>query len=286
MISYYMAKAVSQFVCCLPQGVRNFIGVALGHLGWFLVPRWRKKMAIDNISHCLQVDKIQAQQIAKQSVYRFGSMLLEVLYFPKIKQENLSEFVTFKNKDILDQALAEGKGVILATAHYGNWELMAHALALNGYPLLSVARKQNNVAMDRFINEYRSLAGGLVTYKSGVLEMVRYLSEGFCIGLLMDQDAGPDGIMVDFLRKNSSTPKGPAALARLKGAPIVPILIYQERPGKHEIYCYPSMHVTKTSDREADIRKMTEELVEVLQGAVQARPAEWFWLHNRWKTKK
>ena len=286
MMSYYLAKLVSKLVCCLPKNLRSGIGSGLGYLGWLLVPKWRKQMAIDNISYCLQVDETQAQQIAKQSVYRFGSMLLEVLYFPKIKQENLTEFVTFKNKEVLEQALAEGKGVILATAHYGNWELMAHALGLMGFPLLSVARRQNNAAMDRFINEYRSLAGGLVTYKSGVLEMVRYLSEGFCIGLLMDQDAGSDGIMVDFLRKSSSTPKGPAALARLKEAPIVPLLIYQERPGKHEIYCYPTMHVQKTADREQDIRQMTEELVEVLQGAVQARPAEWFWLHNRWKTKK
>ena len=285
-MSYYLAKIVSQLVCYLPNKMRALIGFSLGRLGWLLVPKWRKLMAINNIIDCLQVDEVRAQQIAKQSVYRFGDMLLEVLYLPKINKSNLPEFVTFKNKEILEQALAEGKGVVFATAHYGNWELMGHALALMDYPLLSVARKQNNAGMDRFINEYRSLSGAVVTYKSGVLEMVRYLSEGFCIGLLMDQDAGTDGIMVDFLRKKSSTPKGPAALARLKGAPIVPMLIYQERPGKHEICFYPALHVQKTKDREQDIIKMTEKLVAVLELEVQTRPAEWFWLHNRWKTKK
>ena len=100
---------------------------------------------------------------------------------------------------------AEGKGCILAATHCGNWEMEGAALALYGYPLLSVAMKQNNEEFDRFLCEYRSMPGQTVEYKTGVRDMLRRLKEGYFVGLLCDQDPGDTGILSDFFGEKTLT---------------------------------------------------------------------------------
>lgn len=286
MISYHIAKLMSKVFCVLPFRLSALIGSVIGKLGWYGVPNWRKQLAIDNIIFCLGKNPKEAKEIARLSVERFGRMLVDVLRFPALNKDNLDDYVIFEGLEYLDAALAKGKGLVFATAHFGNWEIAAAALSIKGYPIISVARRQNNPAMDRFINEYRSLHGATVAYKTSVRDMVRFLGDKYCIGLLMDQDAGTDGLSVNFLGKPSSTPKGPAALARLKGAPIVPILTYSDPFGKHIIKLYPYLELQKTECRETDVADMTKRLVTIIEDAIKERPYEWFWLHNRWKTKK
>lgn len=286
MYSYYFAKAASYIVCVLPRSVRRFLGFIIGRLGWLVVPKWRQSMAISSIQECLGVSRQQAEHTAKRSVWRFGHMFIEELYFPRINKHNIRDLITYKGEEHLKKAYAEGKGVVFATAHYGNWELTAAAVALDGYPEVSIGRRQNNPGMDRFINEYREMHGAKVLYKTSVLEMARLLGSGHCIGLLMDQDAGAEGLMIDFLGRSSSTPQGPAALSRLKGAPIVPVLSYSTADGKYIQEFFPAVKTAKTANKEQDIRMMTEYLAGVIEREIRLRPQEWFWIHNRWKTKK
>lgn len=286
MYSYYLAKAASYTVCVLPKCVRRFLGFAIGKLGWLVVPKWRQQMAIENAQSCLNISQERATKIVKSSVWRFGHMLIEELYFPRINKQNIHTLVTYKGEEHLKNAYAEGKGVVFATAHYGNWELTATAVALDGYPEVSIGRRQNNPGMDRFINEYREMHGAKMLYKTSVLEMARLLGSGHCIGLLMDQDAGEEGMMIDFLGRPSSTPQGPAALSRLKGAPIVPVVSYSTGDGRYIQEFFPPVKTAKTDNKERDIREMTEYLAGIIEREIRLRPQEWFWIHNRWKTKK
>lgn len=286
MYSYYLAKTASYITCILPAFVRRFLGTAIGRIGWFAVPRWRQQMAIDNARECLNISQEQATLIVKRSVWRFGHMLMQELYFPRINKDNVHDLITFKGEEHLKAAYAEGKGVVFATAHYGNWELGGTAVVLDGYPMVAVGRRQNNPGMDRFISEYREMHGSKALYKTSVLEMARLLAAGNVLGLLMDQDAAEAGLMVDFLGRSSSTPQGPAALSRLKGAPIVPTFCYSTSDGKYIQEFFPIVRTAKTDDKERDIREMTEYLAGVIEREIRLRPHEWFWIHNRWKTKK
>ena len=156
---------------------------------------------------------------------------------------------------------------------------------MHKFPLVAVAKKQHNASMDQFINEYRTLAGMHVTYKTSVLEMVRLLSEGKIIGLLMDQDALSAGVFVDFFDRKASTPQGSAALARMKNAPIVPAFITANADGTHTAIIHPPVWAPKTSNRRQDIFETTQLLTKIVENHIKQHPEEWFWLHNRWKTK-
>ena len=281
---YIIIKTLSRLVCMLPAALCDAIGFVIGRLSWLAVQKWRRQMAVDNvIKSGLAATPAAAESIVRESVYRFGPMMLEVLMFPQLTKEKIDGMVKITGGEYLREALTHGRGAVLITAHSGNWELLGATLAFHGYPIVAVVKKQSDLGADRFINEYRTLAGMHVTYKTSVREMVRLLGEGKIVGLLMDQDAGADGVVVDFFGRPASSPQGPAALARMKESPIVPAFMTRKADGTHEATIHPLLWPVKPADREQDIVQTTNKLNRIIEDHIRQHPAEWFWLHNRWK---
>lgn len=281
---YYLEKCLSFFCCLLPERVCEAVGRALGILTWPLVPAKRRKMATDNVVQCLGVSEQEAERIAKASWVRFGSMAFEVLRFPRFKGR-LNERVELEGLDEVKKLLALGRGVVFATSHCGNWELLGGALAEAGVPLVAVGMKQKESGSDRFITENRSLVGMHVTYKNDVREMFRMLKEGWAIGLLMDQDVSArDGIVIDWFGRPTNFAQGPATLARHQGLPIIPIYITRLPDGRHRGIIHAPIPVSRTKDKKADILEATRAVGRVLEEHIRRHPEEWFWLHDRWKS--
>lgn len=282
---YQFARTLSSVAQRLPRKILRAVGTAIGEVGWLLVPPRRKKLAVDNIMRSLALTEEAARPIARRSATRFGRLFMELLALPSLTRERINRFVTMDGEENLVAALAHGHGALLATAHAGNWELAAAVLSLNGYPLVAVAQKQTNEAMDRFINHCRTSVGTHITYKSGVRDMIRFLGQGKCIGLLIDQDAKEQGVFVDFFGRPAATARGAATLARMKNSPVVPIYARENPDGTHTLILRPAVWVSKTDDAEEDIRQATQTLTTILENHIRAWPDQWFWLHNRWKTR-
>ena len=279
---YYIMKIFSRMCCLLPKSICLCLGEFLGQLTWQLVPARRKRMAIDNVKKCLMLTENEAASIAKKSWTRFGYMIIEVLRFPLMKN-NITDYVRIEGREHMEKALALGRGGIIATAHSGNWELLGGALALSGFPIVGVAQKQTNAAMNKFINEYRRLVGMHITYKTGVREMITMLADGWVIGLLMDQRTNPrDGVILKFFGRDTPCVPGPASLARFKNAPILPVFITQQPDGTHLLKIYEPVFVEKTKDKHEDIKRTTAVLTQLIETHIRKYPEEWFWLHDRW----
>ncbi len=279
---YYIMKFFSRICCLLPRSFCLWLGNLLGQVTWVLVPDRRKRMAIDNVKKCLMLTENEAASIAKKSWTRFGYMIIEVLRFPLMKN-NITDYVRIEGREHMEKALALGRGGIIATAHSGNWELLGGALALSGFPIVGVAQKQTNAAMNKFINEYRRLVGMHITYKTGVREMITMLADGWVIGLLMDQRTNPrDGVILKFFGRDTPCVPGPASLARFKNAPILPVFITQQPDGTHLLKIYEPVFVEKTKDKHEDIKRTTAVLTQLIETHIRKYPEEWFWLHDRW----
>ena len=268
MLVYYVMKLVSKIFCLLPWSVGRAFGDVLGRIALFFVPEWRMQMAAANVQECLHVSQEEARKIAVQSVVKFGRMVIEVLRFPLLTSETIQNVVKTDGLEYLEEAYAKGKGALMCTGHFGNWELLGADVALHGYPMLSIARKQNNSAMDRFINEYRELVGQKVAYnegREGVLAMGRYLKEKHLLGILFDQDTNDTGVTINLFGKEVITPSGPAVFSRTFGCPILPI------------------YAEKTKDKDRDLYQVTEKLRAILEQEIRSNPPMWFWVHDRWK---
>lgn len=280
---YYAMKALSWLLCILPDMAGRLLGKGIGELTWFFVPKKRKRMALANVKLCLELSDTDAAAVVRKSWTRFGTMVTEVLRFPVIKK-NMDRYVQVEGLENLQKVQALGCGGIIATAHSGNWELLGGALAHLGLPVMGVAQKQKNPAFDRLINEYRTMIGMQIMYKSGVRDMFVKLGEGFFIGLLMDQDAGRDGILLEFFGRETSCVQGPASLARFKEAPILPVFISQASDGRHVLHIHPPFFVEKSGDKKRDIAETTEQLNRLIENHIRKYPEEWFWMHDRWKS--
>jgi len=284
VLLYYVLKAISWLACLLPQQICEILGKGMGNLAWLLVPQKRKNLAVKQVKACLGVEDAEAVRIAKESTVRFGPMLFEVLRFPIIKK-NPEAYVRIEGLEKLRQGMAEGKGAIIAAAHSGNWELMGGAFAMAGIPLVGVAMKQKNSAADRFINEYRTMIGMHITYKTGVREMFAMLKKGWAIGLIMDQDTNRhDGIVLDFFGRPTNTTPGAASMARFQGVPIFTSFMHRDDSGRHMLMVEGPFYVGKTKDKRQDIHDTTQLINDAIEKHVRRYPEEWFWLHDRWKS--
>ena len=285
MFSYAAMKFFSRLICFLPHGAAMALGTGLARLAWIFIPVRRKALAREQVMRCLGVSETEAERIARASSLRFGPMLMEVLRYP-VMQPHMSDYVTLTGAvEELRAVVEEGRGAVFATSHSGNWELMGGAFASAGFPLVGVAKRQSSAGMDRFINEYRSLVGIHVTYRSGVREMFRMIDEGWIIGLISDQDpALRDGVIVDFFGQPTNTFTGAAAIARRCEVPIFLVFIHREENGHHVITVEPPLTVDKTDDRAADVRRVTQCVSNRIEAWVRRYPEEWFWLHDRWKS--
>ena len=286
MALYYLMKVISRIFCLLPLKAGMLFGDLLGRLSLLFVPRWRMKMAVANIEECLGISGAEAEKAARQSVVKFGRMIVEVLRFPLLNKDNIEEYVKIDGLRYLEEANARGKGVIIATAHFGNWELLGAMIALKGYDMLSIARKQNNGAMDRFINECRQMVGQTVAYnrgKEGVLSMGRYLKEKKFLGILFDQDTNDTGVRLALFGKPCITPAGAAVFSRTFGCAVLPVFMHYDSDGSCRAKIYPPLYAEKTSDKERDLYQLTGQLIKILETEIRSNPPMWFWAHDRWK---
>ena len=265
-------------------------GARLATLMWILLPRKRKKIALDNIRDCLNVDEKESARIAKESTVNLGPLAMEVLNFPRLKnimQSHVKIIGLEHLTNYINSAERNGRGAVIATCHSDNWELMGGAFAQNGIPLVGVAKKQKSEGADKFINEFRTLIGMHITYRSGVREMYKMLDEGHFIGLIMDQDVGRhDGVIVKFFNRATNYVTGAASMSRFKSIPIFPAFMHKNSDGTHTLEVFPPLTVEKTSDKRADIQKMTQNLATLTEEHIRRYPEEWFWLHDRWKSMR
>ncbi len=274
MLVYYVMKLVSKIFCLLPWSVGRAFGDVLGRIALIFVPEWRMQMAAANVQECLHVSQEEAR------------MVIEVLRFPLLTSETIQNVVKTDGLEYLEEAYAKGKGALMCTGHFGNWELLGADVALHGFPMLSIARKQNNSAMDRFINEYRELVGQKVAYntgREGVLAMGRYLKEKHLLGILFDQDTNDTGVTINLFGKEVITPSGPAVFSRTFGCPILPIFMHYDPDGSCRAKIYPPIYAEKTKDKDRDLYQVTEKLMAILEQEIRSNPPMWFWVHDRWK---
>ena len=285
-MGYYILKFFSWLACQFSMSACNKFGAFLGRLTWTVIPAKRRAMAVENIVRCLKVNEIEAKRIAKASWVQFGPIMMEVLRYPElIKDGRMREYVSIEGLEYLQEAIDKKQGGIIATSHSDSWELMGAALAQYGVPLVGVAKKQKDSAVDRFINEYRTMVGMHITYTSGVREMIRMVQEGWLIGLITDQDPSlRDGIILEFFNRKTNCFIGPASIARMKNAPIFHGQIIHRADGGHHIKIYPPIFVEQTKDKKADIAAATQKIMNLLEAHIKKHPEDWFWLHDRWKS--
>jgi KDO2-lipid IV(A) lauroyltransferase len=272
----------------LPLGLALGLGRGLGALAPRLSRRHLHLISAD-IARALQLDASSAmvRTLAINSYRRLGESLIEFFRLPYMTREEILQWATLEGTEHITAALARGHGVILLTAHLGNWELCGALMGLSGYPTTAIARPQENTAITDLFNRIRETHGLKVVPISDVRECVRVLKRNECLGILGDLNASPPGAFafVQVFGRPAATYLGTAYLALLTGAEIIPIFDERLPDHTHRVQIGAPILCSRTGDRQRDLLTTTVRTQEIIEREVRRRPTEWFWLLKRWETR-
>ena len=230
-------------------------------------------------------DGKELKEIAKRAYRNIAKSLTEYMLFPKLDKARILDLVEFEGLEVFDSALQEGKGAVLVTGHFGSWELMGAAISQKGYPIDFLVGEQHNRLVDNLMNKHRMMMGiGIIKMGAAAKGVIKALKENRFVAMLSDQDAGKDGTIVDFLGFPASTPKGPAAFSLKTNAPMIMGFILRRNGKRQKIILERVEPIEKTSDKEEDIKRLTQAYTSVLEKYIRAYPDHWYWLHRRWKS--
>jgi KDO2-lipid IV(A) lauroyltransferase len=284
-VEYLALRAVTRIVQSLPPSTVVKMGRTLGIIVYYFIPI-RRSVVLHNIRSAMPtLSKRQTLRIARNTFVMFGQNFFEFLRTPVRTRLEISKRVRMHNVDLLYDAYRSGKGTMLMSGHFGNWEIMACAIVAAGFPLVVIARRQRNIMVDDMINSFRQ-AGGIETVAlgMGVREFLRALRQNKFVAMLADQDAHSEGVFVDFFNIPSATAAGPAVLALKTGATIIFSTCVQRHDGSYDAFFekIPTHDVSGVTDD--NIRLLTQRHVAKLEEKIRQWPDHWFWMHRRWKT--
>jgi KDO2-lipid IV(A) lauroyltransferase len=286
-LEYAALRAVMELAGPLPPRLAAAVGVLAGEIAYRLV-RVRRRVVEENLALTLglTLDPAGQARIARGVYHHLGRTLFEYGRFRHLDRARLDAWVEVQGFERVEAAYSLGRGVILVSGHFGNWELLGAAVSLRGYPMHFVAREQRNPYVDRFMNESRGHLGvGLAHIGPEIRRVYRRLKAGEILGMLMDQDAGPSGEFVDVLGRVASVQTGPAVLALRTGAPILPGAIVRLPNGRHRVVFEEPIWPDHGALAAAEVRRLVTAYSASLERFILRYPEQYYWVHRRWRTR-
>ncbi len=258
-------------------------GRVLGALLYHLLGRYRR-VAHKNLA--LVYGEVMSPRdrtkIAKDVFVHFGQAVCEFLMLPEMPPEELAARVEAHGAEHLAAAKTAGKGILVVSGHFGNFEVLAPWLQLQGYAVNVVARKANDPRIDEMLQGTRAQSGATVHLRgSSGRSVLQCLKRGEVLALLFDQNAGD--VFVPFFGMQTGTTNGPARIHLHTGAPIVFMWCISKPDGGFRLEIEEPVVFPPTQDRAADEMAVTTLLNARLEAKIKQYPSQWLWLHDRWR---
>jgi len=257
-------------------------GSALGRLGWALSRRDRRR-ALEHLALALPEEPVAERlRIAAASFRHLGTMLGECLWLQSRPHAELAPRLRFDGWEHVDAARALGRPLLIVTGHCGNWEMLAAGLNQRGLGMSVVARALEEGGLQERLLAFRARFGSptIVRGTPGAARaLLAQLRSGGALGMLIDQDTKVEGVFVPFFGRDAWTPSGAAELALRFDATVLPTFIERESDGRHLARVEPPLALAR------DVTAATAAMTERIEAQVRRVPAQWVWLHRRWRRR-
>jgi KDO2-lipid IV(A) lauroyltransferase len=235
-----------------------------------------------------ELKESERQAICRKTFIHLACVLLEFPCLSAIDHDNVERFITFSGLDNVYATVKKGTGILAFTSHFGNWELMALAFSLRFWPFNIIVRPLDNHTLNRVVDGVRSRGGNRTIPKTdSARTILRLLRKKEAVTMLIDQNVDwYEGVFVPFFNEIACTSKALATLALRTGVPVMPIYNFRHSDGRYETVFEPEVQLIRTGDSLiADIEENTALFNRIIEGYVRKHPEQYFWLHQRWKTR-
>ena len=288
--SFVLVVFVSLPFALMPLAISLKIGDMMGLL-LFYFWRSRRSIAVENLRLAAARGAViidsAPEAVIKQNFRNMGKSFVEIIKIYYGLGRKIFEYVEIRGIENYIKAQSKGKGVIVITGHCGNWELNALVSATNLTRLNVVARSLNNFYLNELMEKTRKKYGNTIIYKRGALKKIlSALRRNEIVVILMDQSViKAEAIVADFLGKRDHIMKTPAIIARKTGSPVLPVF-GRRVGGRYLIEIGDEIELDKAEDYEQAVYNDTIRFSGHIENYIKNNPAEWLWIHRRWKRAK
>jgi Kdo2-lipid IVA lauroyltransferase/acyltransferase len=285
-------RAAIRLLAYVPLRAALMLATAVARLGWLLARDTRRQMLAQLAIAFPERSPAERDAIAKASLLHLAWLAAEVVTVPRWRAR-LPEYVGLAPgaEKLFRDAMARGSGLLYVAGHVGNWELMAQRVPLLGrWPAATIAKATPDVRLNALIERARAQGGVETLWREDpatARAMIRCFKQNKILGILIDQDTQVQGVFVPFFGRPAYTPRAAADLALRFRAPLIVGTCRRRgpRPGDgHEVTAVEVPYDADAPDREAEAVRLTTACTAVLEAAIRRNPAEWVWMHERWKT--
>jgi KDO2-lipid IV(A) lauroyltransferase len=231
------------------------------------------------------IDPAELRRWVRRSFRSYASYWLDAARLPRVPPETIyRRMEVAEGYENIKGPMAAGKGLIMALPHVGSWEWGGAWLALEGYPMTSVAERIEPPEMyDWFVEQRRQMGLTIVALGSeSSATVLPTLRSGGLVGLLCDRDIVGNGIEVEFFGEKTTMPAGPATLALRTGAALITGVVYATPNGGHSAVLSPPFDTTRTGSLRSDVARLTQEIARNFEGYVRRAPEQWHLFQPNW----
>jgi KDO2-lipid IV(A) lauroyltransferase len=286
-VEHLAYRVALRVLTLLPESWALRLGEGVGWTaGVLLRIRWR--IVLDHLRQAFpeQADEWRIR-IARDSFRHFGRESVATFLWARSSPEKIRDRTEMVGLGVLEEAVAEGRGVVLVTGHFGNWEIGGASLAAWNVPMDVIARSQRNSLFDKEINRARKRLNMRVMERAEATKKVlRSLRDGRVVAFVGDQNAWRGGVFVDFFGRPASTARGAAFFALRTGCPLIVAFIHRKEgfPQRYRL-TVRRLQSESSGDMEEDVLRLTQAHTRLLEEQVRKHPEQYFWQHRRWRTR-
>lgn len=285
MLNYYLYRFGQFIALTLPLKFVYCFAVFLADLHYFFAFRDRKFVRANLRVIFPNKPAKELRKISLMVFRNFAKYLVDFFRFEKLDLAYIKKNIKLENISNFNDALTGGKGVVVLTAHLGNWELGGVVIAQLGYPFWAVALPHKNRNVNEFFDAQRNGKGvNVIAMGKAVRSCIGEIRKNHMVALVGDRDFTQKGIVIDFFGKPTHFPEGPAALSLMTGAPIVPGFMLRNPDDSFTLRIEKPIEFSPTGDKAKDLKELITIYKKVFENYIREYPQQWYVFRNFWVT--
>ncbi len=274
-------RTIAALLTWLPESAARSLGRFAGIVAYAVGAR--RRVTLRNLSIAFpEKPESERRAIARATYQHLGEGIVEFLRAARMSDQEVVGRVRAEGWDIYETLKAKGQGVIVATAHVGNFELLVDYCVRRGVKLTAITRRLPGVVTSFWLTRRAATGVRELPTRGSTQDLLRELRSGGTLAIIIDQNMRPKrAVFAPFFGKLAATTPAPAVLSARTGAPVILAVMVREATGRHRLVVEGPYSLRKGESSAAFMARLNG----ALEAHIRAHPEQWFWVHRRWKTR-
>lgn len=283
MLNYILYRAGQFIAMSLPLKVVYKIATFCSDLHYIFANKDRRFVKENLKAIFPQKSNREIRRIRIRMARNFAKYLVDFFRFEKLDLEYIKKNVHIENINNFDEAIKKGKGVVVVSAHLGNWELGGVVVALSGYPFWVVALTHKEKRVNDFFNYQRESKGiKVIPLGKAARKSIEVLKDNGLLVLAADRDFAGNGAVMRFFGKPAIFPEGPAALSLKTGAVIVPAFMLRNPDETFTLRIEKPIEFLPSGNKENDMKELMKLYIKIFEEYILKYPDQWYMFKRFW----